>query len=57
MLEPVPVREPAELVVSRVMCQLTPEALLESLNRVADLPVSERDRLRRDREAYRNAKV
>jgi hypothetical protein len=63
MLEPVPVREPAQLLASRaphrphacrvVMYQLTPEALLESMNRIADLPASERSRLRRDREAYR----
>ena len=43
--------------VKYLVCQFTPEALLESLNRAADLPASERNRRRREYEAYRSAKV
>ena len=48
-------RRPSDL--KNLMYQLTPEALLENLNRIAELPTSERSRLRRAREAYRNAKA
>jgi len=37
-----------------ILSSPTPEALLESCNRIAALPAEERERLRRECEAYRN---